>query len=66
MLLADLGPDSGKVRDTAARLSDKFVGANREPSWSPDGRFIAFKRFIWDTMGNIESGPGPDLVIRSL
>lgn len=66
VLVADLEPGGGKIRGAAARLSDKFVGANRWPSWSPDGKFIAVQRFIWDTMGNIESGPGPDLVIRSL
>ena len=67
VFVADLESSGIKTRDSTMRLSDQFVGANQEPSWSPDGRFIAFTRFTWGTRGTIEYGaPGPDLVVRSL
>jgi len=59
VFLAQLDPD-GKVRGPLSKLSDKFAGSNRGPAWSPDGKFIAFKR---RGQGN---RIGYDLVVRSL
>jgi len=57
VFVADVAPDSGHIRGTPYRLTEKFLGANRSPSWSPDGKSIAFKR----------SGTGTfDVVIHSL
>jgi len=60
VFLADLESDARKVGAPLVRLSDNFAGSNRGPAWSPDGKFIAFKR---RTSGN---RPGYDLVIRSI
>lgn len=37
-------PESLTVTSTPTRLSDRFVGISSAPSWSPDGRSIAFMR----------------------
>ena len=57
VFVADFAPDSGQIRGTPIRLTEKFVGSNRSPSWSPDGKSIAFKRTGTWTL---------DLVIHSL
>jgi Tol biopolymer transport system component len=46
VFVADFAPDKGRVTGVPVRLTDKFIGANRSPSWSPDGNFIAFKRSV--------------------
>ena len=60
VFLADLDAGTKKVGAPLVRLSDNFAGSNRGPAWSPDGKFIAFKR---RTSGN---RPGYGLVIRSI
>ena len=60
VFLADLEADAAKVGAPLVRLSENFAGSNRGAAWSPDGRFIAFKR---RPAGN---RPGYDLVIRSM
>ena len=62
--LADLDPETGNVKNSPARISRRLVGTNRGPSWSPDGRQLAFV--------SSQTLPGPavpgelTLVIRSL
>src|SRR6185312_281235 len=34
----------GRVEAPLVRLTESFAGSNRGPAWSPDGKFIAFKR----------------------
>src|SRR5205085_8135562 len=41
---AELDPSTGKQRSPARYVSEHFVGTNGSPMWSPDGKFIAFKR----------------------
>ncbi|HJT86816.1 MAG TPA: hypothetical protein VJ732_03145 [Bryobacteraceae bacterium] len=51
--------DAGRM-GAPRRLVNDEGGSNRAPAWSPDGRFLAFKR---RSPGN---RPGYDLVIRSI
>jgi dipeptidyl aminopeptidase/acylaminoacyl peptidase/uncharacterized protein (UPF0147 family) len=41
---AELDPVTGKQMSQAKLLSESFVGSNTGPSWSPDGKYVAFKR----------------------
>lgn len=51
---------AGKVQGPLVGLTENFAGSNRGPAWSPDGKFIAFKR---RAEGN---RIGYDLVIHSV
>lgn len=56
--VAGLDPRTLDVTSKPSRLSDRFVGRNRLPAWSPDGGSIAFIR---------EDGTGAkSLVVRTL
>jgi Tol biopolymer transport system component len=60
MFQVELNPVTNKPTSPVRYLSERFVGQNCCPSWSPDGRFVAFKRFR-------HSQPDVrDVVIRSL
>jgi Tol biopolymer transport system component len=52
----------GKVQGVS-RTSDRFVGSNHGAAWSPDGRFMAFKR---QRPGQATWFSGYDVVVRSL
>jgi Tol biopolymer transport system component len=52
----------GKVQGIT-RISDRFVGSNHGAAWSPDGRFMAFKR---QRLGQATWLSGYDVVVRSL
>jgi len=41
IFLGDVDPANGKIRGHAT-VTDSFVGSNRTPVWSPDGKFIVF------------------------
>jgi Tol biopolymer transport system component len=63
IFLAQIDPNDGKLRGTVTRLLDNFVDSNRSPAWSPDGKFVAFKR---RRPGN-DPTPDPfDLVVHDL
>jgi Tol biopolymer transport system component len=42
--VAEMNGDTLELRTELRRLSDQYVGSNMAPSWSPDGRFLAFVR----------------------
>jgi len=44
VFFARIDPSTGRVADPLIRPLDNFSGWNRSPSWSPDGRYIAFMR----------------------
>ena len=56
--VAGLDPRTLQVTEAPTRVSEHFVGRNWGPSWSPDGRLLAFLR---ETAPNVSS-----VVIRSL
>jgi Tol biopolymer transport system component len=56
---AELDPVTGKQKSPAKYLSESFVGTNTGPSWSPDGKHVAFKRRIPPNAFN-------NLVVRSM
>jgi Tol biopolymer transport system component len=61
--IADLDPETGRVEGTPKPLSSRHVGANMWPSWSPDGKYLAYNR----EPGARAKGPGsPSIVIRSV
>jgi len=43
--MADLDPETGKVTGQPARATERYVGANVAPAWSPDGQFLAWLRY---------------------
>jgi Tol biopolymer transport system component len=56
--VAGLDPRTLEITEAPTRVSEHFVGRNWGPSWSPDGRLLAFLR---ETAPNVSS-----VVIRSL
>ncbi|MFQ5817037.1 MAG: hypothetical protein ACE5H2_03655 [Terriglobia bacterium] len=58
--IAPLDPVTGKVVADAEPVSQRYVGSNRMPAWSPDGKSIAYLR-----TRNV-SALGGQLVIRSV
>ncbi len=40
--VATLDPETGKVVEKPKRVTRRFVGRNRLPAWSPDGRHLAY------------------------
>jgi Tol biopolymer transport system component len=61
--IADLDPETGRVEGTPKPLASRHVGANMWPSWSPDGKYLAYSR----ERGARANGPGSlSIVIRSV
>lgn len=60
VVVATLAAEGGKVSGQPFLLTDDFAGRNRGPAWSPDGRFVAFKR------RSETNRAGYDLVVRAL
>jgi len=58
---AEIEPASGRLRSSPALLTENFVGSNESPSWSPDGKLIAFLRERTSSYPNFF-----DLVVRSI
>ena len=61
---AHLDAATGKMSGAPIRLVDTYVGSNSNPSWSPDGKSIAF--FSQRTPTDRTSSPPATLVIRSV
>jgi len=40
--VAELDPATGKVLGSPERITERFLGANSAPAWSPDGRQLAY------------------------
>jgi Tol biopolymer transport system component len=38
----ELDPETGRIATTPARATDRFVGKNLSPAWSPDGQSLAY------------------------
>jgi len=56
---ADIDPETLRAVSQPSLLTEKFVGSNWGPAWSPDGRSIAFFRATDDS-------PSRSIVIRSV
>jgi len=63
IFLAELDPSNGKVRGPIVRPVENLVDWNRSPAWSPDRKFIAFKR---RRPGNDPNPDAFDLVVHDL
>jgi len=59
--VTELDPVGGKMLREPAPASPRFVGSNSAPSWSPDGRRLAYYR-----RGDIYEEKPPTLVILSV
>ena len=42
IFVASLDLTTGKLREPAKRVSERFTGNHTSPDWSPDGRFLAY------------------------
>ncbi len=40
--LATLDPATGKLQGEPTRVTQRFLGSNRSPDWSPDGEYLAY------------------------
>lgn len=62
VLVAEFDWERGRFVGDATRLSERFIGTNKQPSWSPDGSRIAYV--------SLRAGPGSQgtrfLVVKSL
>lgn len=62
--VATLDPATGQILKPPISVSQRFVGSNTAPDWSPDGRYLAYIR--------VQPGPVPEsvgpkfVVIRAL
>ena len=61
--VATLDPVTGQVLTPPTPISQRFVGSNTSPDWSPDGRYLAYISQRRPTPGDQGSGV---LIIRSL
>lgn len=61
--VATLDPRTGRATGAATRFADGFVGANRSPAWSKDGRQIAY---LSQRRPGVPGRSGRQLVVRSL
>ena len=61
IFIAEMDPRTGTVRGPAVRLTQGSAGEDRYPTWSTDGKTIAFKRTV--TEGGKSS---TSIVLRSL
>jgi Tol biopolymer transport system component len=61
--VAEVDPAAGKVLRQPAPVAARFLGSNSGPSWSPDGRRLAYYSQRSDTHAAVG---GPTLVIHSV
>jgi Tol biopolymer transport system component len=61
--VATLDPESGRVLGSPEVLSPQALGSQNRPSWSPDGRYIAY--LVEQFFGTSTSNP-PTLAVRSV
>lgn len=60
--LASVDVASGRVLTPPTAASQRFMGSNSSPEWSPDGEYLAYR----SRRGPSSVGPGSVIVIRSL
>jgi Tol biopolymer transport system component len=60
--VAEVDLEAGKVLREPERLAARFVGSNSAPSWSPDGRRLAY----YSRRGESSAADAPTLVILSV
>ena len=53
--------EQGKPVGVPERVAERFVGANRAPAWSPDGKYLAY-----NSLRALPASGTPTLVIRSV
>jgi Tol biopolymer transport system component len=63
--LARLDPETGSVLSPPSPLTARFVGWNRSPDWSADGRFVAYVSQR-DSLLRSPGWSGGTIVVRSL
>ena len=61
--VAEMDPATGRIAGSPMRLPERYVGSNMGPTWSPDGRYLAYH----SRRGRELIGPGAlTIVIRSV
>jgi Tol biopolymer transport system component len=64
----ELDPESGSIITPLVKMETRFQGNNREPGYSPDGKYLAYITISQPTPSNINYniGGGNVLIIRSI
>ncbi|TFH22363.1 MAG: tetratricopeptide repeat protein [Bacteroidia bacterium] len=65
---AELDPESGSIISPLAKMVTRFLGNNKEPDYSPNGKQLAYISVIQPSASNINfnQGAGNVLIIRSI
>jgi Tol biopolymer transport system component len=69
VMMGAIDPGTGRLTASPVRLASRFVGSNRLPEWSPDGKYLAYFSSRSDAQGGdviVIYDVATDTVLREL